>query len=620
MGSLADLVYLPRPRDIRPGTGHFKACAGARIALLGSAQPLLRSAVRVQKIAHDLLGMEWHIGAGSAAGGGAPAITLSLTGDGAAERYGLRISPGGIELTASGEQGMSYAVTTLGQIIRQSQGAVPAGEIEDWPDFPVRGLMLDISRDKVPTMETLFSLVDLLADLKINHLQLYTEHTFAYSAHREVWAEASPMTGEEILVLDAYCRERFIELVPNQNSFGHMSRWLTRARYRDLAECPDGFDSPWGYEPYGLDPTNPACLELLDGLYTELLPHFESRLFNAGCDETFDLGMGRSRELCERVGKGRVYLDFLQKIHQLTTAHAHTLLYWGDIIMQYPALVPELPRDGIALEWGYEANHPFEEHGARYRQSGVPWWVCPGTSSWNSIAGRTDNCLANMRAAARAGLTHGATGFLNTDWGDNGHWQVLPVSLLGYAAGAALSWCLDANGTTDFSRELDTHVFRDRAGVMGMLVRDLGNTYQHEGSLKHNGSLLFYVLLNRKDVIDPRELSAAALRKAREWIDASTSRLSEARMDRPDASLILDEYANTVRLLRYACDHAQALVNGTLEDGKAMRRAHEDLRFAIGEYRRLWMCRNRVGGLADSVRRLERLLPSHGMRDPRRLQ
>ena len=54
------------------------------------------------------------------------------------------------------------------------------------------------------------------------------------------------MTGEEILALDAYCRERFIELVPNQNSFGHMERWLPLARYADLAETHDWFDTPWG--------------------------------------------------------------------------------------------------------------------------------------------------------------------------------------------------------------------------------------------------------------------------------------------------------------------------------------------------------------------------------------
>ena len=78
-------------------------------------------------------------------------------------------------------------------------------------------------------------------------------------------------------------------------------------------------------------------------------------------------------------------------------------------------------------------------------------------------------------------------------------------------------------------------------------------------------------------------------------------------MDRPDAALIIEEYGNTVRLLRFASDYAQAVLTGVQGDGKVMARAHEELRLAIGEYRRLWMRRNRPGGLADSVRRLERL-------------
>ena len=42
-----------------------------------------------------------------------------------------------------------------------------------------------------------------------------------------------------------------------------------------------------------------------------------------------------------------------------------------------------------------------------------------------------------IEVLAENGLKHGAVGYLNTDWGDRGHWQVLPVSYLGFAAGAA---------------------------------------------------------------------------------------------------------------------------------------------------------------------------------------
>lgn len=47
-----------------------------------------------------------------------------------------------------------------------------------------------------------------------------------------------------------------------------------------------------------------------------------------------------------------------------------------------------------------------------------------GTSSWNSLTGRTANCVENIRQAVRSGITHGAVGMLLTDWGDYGHTQV----------------------------------------------------------------------------------------------------------------------------------------------------------------------------------------------------
>ena len=119
--------------------------------------------------------------------------------------------------------------------------------------------MLDISRDKVYKMETLFELVDQLAGWKINQLQLYMEHTFAYRSHPSVWKNASPMTGEEIFLLDQFCKERFVELVPNQNSLGHLERWLRLPEYHFLAETLGPFPVPWGEKqgPFSIAPVQP---------------------------------------------------------------------------------------------------------------------------------------------------------------------------------------------------------------------------------------------------------------------------------------------------------------------------------------------------------------------------
>ena len=94
----------------------------------------------------------------------------------------------------------------------------------------------------------------------------------------------------------------------------------------------------------------------------------------------------------------------------------------------------------IALNWGYEANHPFEREAALFAKSKIPFYVCPGTSTWQTLIGRHDNALANLRAAAKAGRKHGAIGYLITDWGDGGHPQPLAVSYLPLLAGASLAW------------------------------------------------------------------------------------------------------------------------------------------------------------------------------------
>jgi hexosaminidase len=614
---MSTLSLLPQPRQLSELPEVYAVASGRRILIEGAeASMLLPMARRLQEALRVHAGVAWELTATSEGPLGEIGVALRVQEDASphAQGYALSIRAEQISIEAPTAVGVFYGVCTLIQILEQAGRQLPGMQISDWPDFDVRGVMLDISRDKVPTMETLYGLIDMLARWKINQLQLYTEHTFAYHNHPDVWARASPITGEEILLLDAYCRERWIELVPNQNTFGHMTRWLTHERYAGLAETHDWFDTPWNIRlkgPYSLAPEDPGSLELIQSLFDELLPHFSSRMVNIGCDETIDLGQGRSKVLCEERGRGRVYLDFLLQVYHLVSARSHVTQFWGDIITEHPELIPELPRDAIALEWGYDAKHPFAEHCPQFAASGVPFYVCPGTSSWNSLAGRTDNAIANIRSAAENGLAHGAIGLLNTDWGDNGHWQMLPVSFLGFAAGAAFAWAYQANRDIDMARAVSLHAFDDPTGAMGRVAYDLGNVYQAAGFVPGNASALFWLLqefpgewLTQPET--PRLDLAASLAA----IDAAMQPIGQARMRRPDAAIITQEYEHTARLLRHACRLGQLTQDAGAEPaGSAARRKllDEDLREIIREYERLWLARNRPGGLADSVARLERL-------------
>lgn len=594
-------LLLPAPRSIEL-TGGSYALADRRLVVIDAAQPqaILFSALALLDAVHDAYGFDWQMGASTAVPAELVAVTLRLAPARLqhAQGYRLTISGDGVVAEAHDPAGVYYAVCTLRQLLQQSDASLPCLVIEDWPDFPARGVMLDISRDRVPTMETLFGLVDMLSSWKVNQLQLYTEHSFAYRNHPEAWAMASPMTGDEILQLDAYCRERYVELVPNQNSFGHMERWFLHPQYAALSE---------GVEPnMTLCATDPGSLSFVAGLFDELLPHFSSRLFNVGCDET-QVGQGRSKAESERLGAGRVYLNFLLSIYREVTKRGFTMMFWGDIIMKHPELIPELPKDMIALEWGYSANHPFAEHGAQFAASGIPFYVCSGTSTWGTLSGHSDKALANNLNAAENGLKNGAIGFLITDWGDRGHSQMLPISFLPFAAGAAYSWCVATNRDLNLAEATGYFGFEDVSGRMGQIAYDLGNVHRRVSEPNRGSNRPVTIIQTPLVDIPARfpDLTPAKLTRVLALIDKAMRGLDDVYMTRPDAELIKDEFRLTARLLRHACRRALlALGEG---DASLMRRELDlDMLAAIQEYARLWLARDRAGGLADSLRRLEK--------------
>ena len=313
------LDLLPRPRELRLGSGALRLAALPELRVRAD-RPV--DAERAKARVQASLGRLARLSAIPPAAG-APAIELSIDPTLAlrAEGFTLEITPRGVALAAPDRRGLNWGAGLFAQIALQSGADLPELSARDWPDFASRGYMLDVSRDRVPTMATLYEILDLLETLRLNELQLYTEHTFAYAAHERVWRDASPLTPGQIRQLDLACAERGIELVPNQNSFGHMERWLRHAEYRSLAELEDAtHESARGARPAACLAPTPQSVAFMRSLYAELLPNFSSRSLNIGCDETFELGKGRSRQACETRGKGRVYLDFLQNGYGKTIA------------------------------------------------------------------------------------------------------------------------------------------------------------------------------------------------------------------------------------------------------------------------------------------------------------
>lgn len=537
---------------------------------------------------------------------------LRLSGNAPAEPdgYTLTVERLPIMIEYREEGGLRAAVATLRQLLRQHKRRIPRLQICDYADFPRRGVMLDVSRGRVPNLQTLLGLVDHLADFKINELQLYIEHTFAYRNYEPVWQEWGPLTGNDILRLDVRCRELGIDLVPNQNSFGHLRYWLEYPPLKSLAEVPAPYESSDGTflrHPTTLAPNHPGTIPFLRELYDELLPHFTSKRFNVGCDETWDLGRGQSKAECESRGKGRVYLDFLQKVHAEVTARGRQMLFWGDIILHHPELISELPRDAIALNWGYEADHPFERETALFAESGVQFYVCPGTSTWMTLIGRHDNALQNLRAAARSGKAHGAVGYLNTDWGDGGHPQPLAVSYAPFLAGAALSWCAESFREDLLAPVLSRDVFEDPTGYAARSAMEMGRAHRKFRFTAPNvtpfGAVIaapnpkLRELFCRDGLKYYARIPEERVREALQEVENQRATLSRACPSGAEGVLLVRELDLAARMAAESCQimlwQQKLASGGGAQAAKLGREGVRRLKEVQAAYKRLWRIRNK---------------------------
>jgi hexosaminidase len=571
-------------------------------------------------------------------------LRFSFDGSLKPQGYRLTVYPGYCAVGYSTEEGLYYALVTLKVLKHNYSNRIPCADILDWPDLEVRGLILDVSRDKVPTLATLKQLVQLLADLKYNQLQLYTEgFSFAYPSFKSLWeGKETPLTGDEITSLDAFCRDRYIDLVPNQNSLGHMTAWLATDQFSELAECPEGFMLFGVIRMKGtIDPNDPRSLELVTQMTDDLLPNFTSDYFNVNLDEPFELGQGKSRQLVKKQGIGPVYLDYVKKVHRMVTDRNKRMMMAGDIVLKHPEIIPDIPRDIVMLDWCYEAEYPFENDCEKFKSSGLDFMVLPGTSGWTSIAGRTDNMIGNIRSAATNAVRFGAKGMLLTDWGDMGHWQYLPVSYAGFALGGALSWNCSSK-SLPLIHFLDSYIFNDNASVMGEFALDLGRYSRYEEfQMASMTNTMISFLFGLKDKvmvevfseklvngiadmvreIDPamtdmllsryRNRRAFDFKGLTAFLDEQEVQLGKANLRGQDSALILAEYRNAIRLLRLGAELKDYInFRDTMTVAAEQARLDDMNRLCtefLENHHGLWLARNKSGGYDRSTKALRDL-------------
>ena len=523
-----------------------------------------------------------------------------------AEAYEMTIGPDGIEIRASADAGAYYAVQTLRDLVALHGRSLPACVIRDAPDFARRGVYHDCSRGKVPTVETLKALVERLARWKVNELQLYVENVFTFRRHPAIGRGYSPFTADEVRALQDHCRAHHVRLVGSLASFGHMEKILALAEYQHLGELGGSHGWPGGTT---LCPTDPGSIALLADLYAEFVPLFDARDFNACCDETWELGKGRSKADADRLGVGRVYLEFFKKVHALCAKYGKRMNAWADIVLEHPEMLAEVPRDVCMLNWDY---HPEGTRIGRTREileAGLAIMVCPGTNAWNSHGCRLRMGMENIARFAEEGLAPGVEGLLNTDWGDGGHRNPLAVSLHNLAYGAAHAWNHAATQAEGFTERFCRLALGEESPALADAIRTLGGAHEALGLAYANATPLYTTFLGPlEDYLAPDSAGGRALDAVSpEALARHAKRLDALRWptaggDDAFLAATMEEYAFAAKLDALACRRTAVLKQlraGKTPDAEEIRRLADATDETARDLERVWLLGNRPSRLRD---------------------
>jgi len=376
-----------------------------------------------------------------------------------------------IYIIAHTATGLFYGAQTLKQLVCSSGDglAITGALIRDWPAMRYRGVHDDLSRGPVPTLDFQKQQIRSFAAYKLNIYSPYFENTMQYASNPLPGLPGGSISAADAQALVEYARSYHVTIIPEQEAFGHLHKVLIWQQYAQLAEIPNGAV---------LAPGQPGSMKLITQWFDELAGIYPSPFLHIGADETFELGQGQTADAVNERGRGAVYVDFLSDIHQALEPLHRRLLFWGDMAMISPNLVPRLPHDMIAVAWTYD---PVPSGYARwldpYTQAGMETWVSPGVSNWNRVWPDFDTALRNIQGFVADGQKAGSSGMLNTVWDDDGE-GLFQQDWYGILFGAAASWQSGPSDIAQFQQSYGPVFHGDATGFVNDAQRALIDAHE----------------------------------------------------------------------------------------------------------------------------------------------
>jgi len=538
------------------------------------------------------------------------------------EGYVVFVSADEVIVAGNTAAGTFYGLQTLKQLVRGdgASATIPGVKIVDWPTMRWRGVSDDISRGPVPTVDYIKRQIRTEAYFKMNMHSFYMEHTFSSQSHPLIGPEGGSLTPAEIKELVAYARNYHVELVPEQQTFGHLHKALRLEKYADLAETP-----------YGdvLSPQQQGSYQLVQDWYKELNDLFPGQFFHIGEDETFELGEGQSKAEAQAKGVGAVYFEHLNRVRDLLKPYNKKLMFWGDIALHHPDLIGSVPKDMIVMNWQYGARDDFNTSIKPFQDAGLQQFVCPGAQTWNQIFPNTEAAAKNIINFVRDGQKAGAIGMMNTTWDDDGE-SLFEMSWYPMGLGAAASWQDGALNRGQFDQNFAWSFYRAEGSDLQSINVMLGSavTMISSGSTTDD---LFWRDPFTTQFINQARTNADKIKQfrinvenAQELLIKNTARVRRNKENLPALSLAARRFDHLGRryevMQKFSDQYWDAYLN--LGDRTKARRLRyytgaiynnlremaEELSILKEDYRKQWLAENRPYWLESILARYDQMI------------
>ncbi len=292
--------------------------------------------------------------------------------------------------------------------------------------FEKKGLMVDCSRNAVPTVETLKKLADIMAAMGYNTLMLYTEDTYEIDGQPYFGYMRGRYSVKELKDIDKYCMDRGIECVPCIQTLAHLNAFV---RWKDVQEYTDCNDILLIGEE--------KTYELIDKMFASMSEAFHSKLIHIGMDEAHMIGRGKYLDRNGYTPVDTLMREHLNKVCEITTKYGYQTMIWSDMLFRAvnggeyytdnPDIIGQevcdvLPQNIMPVYWDYYSTDKehYDKMIEAHENLGTPVWFAGGLWKWSGVVPHNRFSIKANIAALKACREHSVKNVFFTMWGDDG--------------------------------------------------------------------------------------------------------------------------------------------------------------------------------------------------------